>query len=213
MRKDQVSGKHIKNSTYENFDKHSFGYFDFMVFGRYYLANRLFQILSKKRMEKSDNTGSTVIDVNYIYNAFKMYKKHKALKDQEMIERNYIQREPQVGDTVQKNYMKNPKFSKRTGVVIRKICGQSIVLWDFTKTPIYEFDKDLKVLKLEDKPKPKNQYMVFVFGIVTPPIFFDTYKEAELEAQRLLKKEQRTTYILKSVATMELGEIKINKSK
>ena len=65
---------------------------------------------------------------------------------------------------------------------------------------------------MEDKPKPAEQYMVAVFGRVTAPTFFDTYEEAESEAKRLLIKEQKKTYILKSVTTMDLGDIKINKS-
>ena len=165
----------------------------------------ILSFIEKEKKMESKNRLQTLILTEWF--------KYKRNKEKDKMENySYINRKPEVGDTVQKNYLSNPKYSNRTGVVIRKICGQSIILWDFTKTPVYEFDKDLRILKMEDKPKPAEQYMVAVFGRVTAPTFFDTYEEAESEAKRLLIKEQKKTYILKSVTTMDLGDIKINKS-
>lgn len=161
-------------------------------------------------MESQNN--SNTINHAILYVLQKMNLNQKKNKDK-MNNNSYLDRKIEVGDIVQKNYRNNSKFSDRTGTVIRKLCGQSIVLWEFTKTPVYEFDKELKILKMEDQPKPKEQYLVAVFGRVTAPSFFDTYEEAEQEAKRLLLKEQRKTYILKSIAVMEMGDIKINKNK
>lgn len=161
-------------------------------------------------MESQNN--SNTINHAILYVLQKMNLNQKKNKDK-MNNNSYLDRKIEVGDIVQKNYRNNSKFSDRTGTVIRKLCGQSIVLWEFTKTPVYEFDKELKILKMEDQPKPKEQYLVAVFGRVTAPSFFDTYEEAEQEAKRLLLKEQRKTYILKSIAVIEMGDIKINKNK
>jgi hypothetical protein len=165
-----------------------------------------------EKMMVNQNNSNTINHNVLLYVLQKMSLNQKKNKDK-MNNYSYLNRKIEVGDIVQKDYRKNSKFSDRTGTVIRKICGQSIVLWEFAKTPVYEFDKDLKILKMEDQPKPKEQYLVAVFGRVTAPSFFDTYEEAEQEAKRLLLKEQRKTYILKSIAVMEMGDIKINKNK
>jgi hypothetical protein len=158
-------------------------------------------------IENLTDLDKRLVLLNYMIKCSKEIREEKRIK---MENGSFINREPVLGDTVQKNYNQNSKFSKRTGVVIKKICKQSVVLWEFTKTPTYEFDRNLRVLKMEDNPKPKEQYCVLVFGRVTAPVFFDTEEEAQQEAKRLLLKDQQTTYILKTISKMDLGDIKIS---
>lgn len=51
-------------------------------------------------------------------------------------------------------------------------------------------------------------FAVMVEGKQTPSQVHHTYEGARVEAERLAKKEQRTTYILQAVAKVEI-EIKV----
>lgn len=56
-----------------------------------------------------------------------------------------------------------------------------------------------------------KQYAVMVEGKQTPSKLHDTYESAENEAKRITYQEKRTTYVLQTVAKLELNNIQITK--
>jgi hypothetical protein len=53
----------------------------------------------------------------------------------------------------------------------------------------------------------KEIFAVMVIGKTTPSVTYDNYFDAEVEAERLVKKERLTAYILKAVCIVELTEV------
>lgn len=125
----------------------------------------------------------------------------------------YIEKQIEVGDVVHKIKTKTiSKFYEREGIVIEVKDNQSKVLWDKRISVEYEFNSNLKVIRMKSKENIiGKKYAVMLIGKQTPSVIYDTYEEAESEAKRLVMKEQIPAYVLKSVAHIEVGTPKITK--
>jgi hypothetical protein len=138
-------------------------------------------------------------------------KKRKELKEKQRKEEEkllYLDRPFEEGDIVIK-----PKTNKK-GTVLRipSYSGQVVVLWDKTRTPQYEFIKELKISKESlNKNKKNGKYCVVSFGNLYVPEFFESYEEAELEAKNLFVRTQQKTFVLKTVAVVENQNLTISK--
>lgn len=54
-------------------------------------------------------------------------------------------------------------------------------------------------------------YVVIVVGVNVPYTFYHSYREAEIEAMRLVKKERLCAYVFKAVSFLEIDSVKITK--
>ena len=122
-----------------------------------------------------------------------------------------MQKKFEIGDVVNKIHRTNN--TNRRGIVVRIPDGnQTVVLWENTKTAIYEFTTDLVfVKKSEDYKNCKDLYCVLVFGGIAIPIFHETYEEAEREAKNLFFKTNQKTFVFKAISVIEQQDIKVKK--
>jgi hypothetical protein len=54
-------------------------------------------------------------------------------------------------------------------------------------------------------------YIVKVVGSENPSKFYHSYREAEIEAMRLVKKERLCAYVFKAISFLEIDSVKITK--
>lgn len=122
-----------------------------------------------------------------------------------------MQKKLEVGDVV--NKIRRTNNLRRKGIVVRiPDEHQTVVLWENTKTAIYEFTSDLVfVKKSEDYKNCKDLYCVLVFGGIAVPIFHETYEEAEKEAKNLFFKTNQKTFVFKAISVIEQQDIKVKK--
>ena len=129
-------------------------------------------------------------------------------KQSTQITDNYLQKQIEVGDIVHKVSNKTiSKFRGREGKVIEVKGNRSKVIWDKRTTPEYEFNDNLKIIRMGKEIKTKEKkYAVMIIGKQTPSVTYNTYEEAEVEAKRLVMREQKPAYVLKSVAHIDNGQ-------
>lgn len=116
------------------------------------------------------------------------------------------------GDIVKKVFRTN--MPDRQGIVVRIPSGgnQTVVLWENTKTAIYEFTKDLSLVEEAKEFKDKKDlYCVLVLGGVTVPVFKESYEEAEIEAKNIFFKTNLQTFIFKAISVIAPQDIKVQK--
>ena len=116
------------------------------------------------------------------------------------------------GDVVRKVFRTNNQ--NRQGIVLRTPDDgrQVVVLWENTKTAIYEFTSDISLVsKAKDQPDGKDLYCVFAFGGISIPKFHETYEQAELEAKNIFFKTNMKTYIFKALAVIDVQDVKVKK--
>ena len=74
-----------------------------------------------------------------------------------------------------------------------------------TKEPKFKVGDRVRVVKV-DYPKPVTFYCCYVEGKSAPVIQHPTQEEAEKEAERLARKENRKVYVLKAIKSCEIPD-------
>jgi hypothetical protein len=54
-------------------------------------------------------------------------------------------------------------------------------------------------------------YVVVVVGLEMPYKFYHSYREAEIEAMKFVKKEKLCAYVFKAISFLEIDSVKITK--
>jgi hypothetical protein len=125
----------------------------------------------------------------------------------------YLQKQIEVGDIVHKVTNKTiSKFYEREGKVVEVSYNRSKVLWDKRTTIEYEFNDNLKVIRMgKDSLTKEKKYVIMLIGSNKYMGIFETYNEAEIEAKNLVNRQQLPAYILESVAYVEITTPKVTK--
>lgn len=121
----------------------------------------------------------------------------------------YIEKQIEVGDVVHKIKNKTiSKFYEREGIVIEVKDNQSKVLWDKRISFEYEFNSNLKVLRMSKKEKVKENKEITYLLVDSNNkcrLICDDYEESVQEAHNLATKWAVGCTIFKSVAKIEIG--------
>ena len=128
-------------------------------------------------------------------------------KQSDEINDKYLKKQIEVGDIVHKVKDKTIKrFHNREGKVIQVIDNRSKILWDKRTSTEYEFNSNLKIVRMGKKENYNlKQYCILIIGKQYQTPVFDNYEDAEKEAKRIVCKEHLPAYVLKSVAIIEPG--------
>ena len=125
----------------------------------------------------------------------------------------YLQKQIEVGDIVLKVTNKTiSKFNEREGKVVQVIYNRSKVLWDKRTTLEYEFNDNLKVIRMgkeKTNKKTKPTYII-VDQNEKCHIICDDYEESIEEAKNIVLNKALNCTIYKSVAFVEVGLPKIS---
>ena len=125
---------------------------------------------------------------------------------------NYLKKQIEVGDVVHKIKTKTiSKYYQREGKVIQVIGNRSKVLWDKRTNLEYEFNDNLKIIRMgkeKTNRKSKTTYMI-LDEKERCRLICDDYGETIEEAKMIALNNAINCTIYKSIAYIEVGTPKL----